>query len=241
MIGTNTTYYISIFVLVLTCLYAFAYAGISGLLFTAAVAMIVHSFVDSFELVAAAAVIGSMFYIHVLKRHMRERFQDTPAQVSARLGAIQNKKKEAFEPTGVYHPMTEGFEDVQPQADKDGASAQSSSAPTSATDKNQVNAEAVEKQELASATGTLFKNGQMPSEHEVGPKLDAGKTIMKAMEAFDSDTVSSMTTDTKDLLKTQKKLMEMLTQMRPVLADGKELLQTFSGMFGGSGMPFSLK
>ena len=27
----------------------------------------------------------------------------------------------------------------------------------------------------------------------------------------------------------------MLTQMRPVLADGKELLQTFSGMFGGQG------
>jgi hypothetical protein len=29
--------------------------------------------------------------------------------------------------------------------------------------------------------------------------------------------------------------MNMLTQMRPVLADGKELLQTFSGMFGGGG------
>jgi len=28
--------------------------------------------------------------------------------------------------------------------------------------------------------------------------------------------------------------MGMLQQMRPVLADGKELLQTFSGMFGGS-------
>jgi len=54
-----------------------------------------------------------------------------------------------------------------------------------------------------------------------------------------------MTTDTKKLLETQKQLMGMLTQMRPVLADGKELLQTFSGMFGnsnggGSGMPFKL-
>jgi len=28
--------------------------------------------------------------------------------------------------------------------------------------------------------------------------------------------------------------------MRPVLADGKELLQTFSGMFGGSGGAFKL-
>jgi hypothetical protein len=44
-----------------------------------------------------------------------------------------------------------------------------------------------------------------------------------------------MTTDTKQLLETQKSLMNMLTQMRPVLADGKELLQTFSGMFGSGG------
>jgi len=28
--------------------------------------------------------------------------------------------------------------------------------------------------------------------------------------------------------------------MRPVLADGKELLQTFSGMFGNSGGAFKL-
>ena len=30
--------------------------------------------------------------------------------------------------------------------------------------------------------------------------------------------------------------MGMLTQMRPVLADGKELLNTFSGMFGNGGL-----
>jgi hypothetical protein len=69
---------------------------------------------------------------------------------------------------------------------------------------------------------------------------------MKAMESFDSNTIGSMTDDTKKLLETQKSLMGMLTQMRPVLADGKELLQTFSGMFGGgsngngSGMQFKL-
>jgi hypothetical protein len=79
-----------------------------------------------------------------------------------------------------------------------------------------------------------------------GPKLDAGKTIMKAMESFDSNTIGAMTDDTKKLLETQKSLMGMLSQMRPVLADGKELLQTFSGMFGGgsngngSGMQFKL-
>ena len=74
----------------------------------------------------------------------------------------------------------------------------------------------------------------MPSENKDGPHLDAGKTIMQAMSNFDPKTISSMTDDTKKLLETQKGLMSMLNQMRPVLADGRELLQTFSGMFGGN-------
>lgn len=90
----------------------------------------------------------------------------------------------------------------------------------------------IEAEEFQSATNGLFKLGKMPSEHAEGPKLDAGKTLMKAMSSFDPSTISAMTTDTKKLLETQKGLMQMLTQMRPVLADGKELLQTFSGMFG---------
>jgi hypothetical protein len=99
-----------------------------------------------------------------------------------------------------------------------------------ANDKNKKN----QIDEFKSATGGLFKLGEMPSEHKDGPHLDAGKTIMQAMSTFDPKTISSMTDDTKKLLETQKGLMSMLNQMRPVLADGRELLQTFSGMFGGN-------
>jgi hypothetical protein len=102
---------------------------------------------------------------------------------------------------------------------------------------NNVDADASNKdiatEEFQSATNELFKLGKMPSEHKDGPMLDAGSTIMKAMSSFDPETTSKMTNDTKQLLETQKSLMGMLTQMRPILADGKELLQTFSGMFGG--------
>ena len=96
-------------------------------------------------------------------------------------------------------------------------------------------AQAVSTEEFKSATGGLFKLGEMPSEHKDGPHLDAGKTIMQSMASFDPNTISSMTSDTKKLLETQKSLMSMLNQMRPVLADGRELLSTFSGMFGGNG------
>lgn len=256
----STTQNVAFAVLVLACLYALAYTGITGLLFTAAVAMIAHSFLDCFELVTAITVLFILFYTFFLKKYLgiSEPFQNESKVIADRIQAIQ-KKAEPKEPAGVYHSSIEGFADVQSSTDHDGASSTSTSAPAKQADQvdskhadevtKAIKDTEIEKKELKSATGTLFKEGQLPSEHESGPKLDAGKTIMKAMESFDSDTIANMTSDTKNLVQTQKKLMEMLTQMQPVLKDGRELLQTFSGMFGGtasnngggSGMPFALK
>ena len=265
----QTTYFISVALLCITALYTLVYSGITGLLFCSAIGLIVAAFVNQPELIAAAVIIFSLFYMFFLKRYLKnfEPFTNQSDEIVSRVGSMTSKhpsnqgpSKSRKEPFGVYDPAIEGFQDVSPDAPKEGASSNSSSASTSQT-MNQVPSEQVkavtsalegksdeevEKEEAKSATGTLFKTGQMPSENIGGPKLDAGKTIMKAMESFDSNTIGAMTDDTKKLLETQKSLMGMLTQMRPVLADGKELLQTFSGMFGGgsngngSGMQFKL-
>ena len=266
----QTTYFISVALLCITALYTLVYSGITGLLFCSAIGLIVAAFVNQPELIAAAVIIFSLFYMFYLKRYLNnlEPFSNQSDEIVSRVGNMSSKfypskqdlSNSRKEPFGVYDPAIEGFQDVSPDASKEGASSSSSSASTSQTT-NQVPSEQVkavtsalegksdeemEKEETKSATGTLFKTGQMPSENTGGPKLDAGKTIMKAMESFDSNTIGSMTDDTKKLLETQKSLMGMLTQMRPVLADGKELLQTFSGMFGGgsngngSGMQFKL-
>lgn len=166
---------------------------------------------------------------------------------------VQELKNQRLEPMGVYEPSIEGFADVNSETPKDGTSSASSSASTKSTAENQVNEnkvnevttaingidkekkdkkEDVEVSEFQSATNELFKLGKLPSEHSEGPHLDPGKTLQKAMSALDPKTISSMTTDTKQLIETQKGLMSMLSQMRPVLADGKELLQTFTSMFG---------
>jgi hypothetical protein len=261
----QTTYFISVALLCITALYTLVYSGITGLLFCSAIGLIVAAFVNQPELIAAAVIIFSLFYMFFLKRYLKnfEPFTNQSDEIVSRVKSMSSKQAPSVsrkEPFGVYDPAIEGFQDVSPGASKEGASSNSSSASTSQT-MNQVPSEQVkavtsalegksdeevEKEEAKSATGTLFKTGQMPSENIGGPKLDAGKTIMKAMESFDSNTIGAMTDDTKKLLETQKSLMGMLTQMRPVLADGKELLQTFSGMFGGgsngngSGMQFKL-
>jgi len=261
------TCYVSWAILAITALYTLLYSGLTGVLFTGAVGLVVAAFLDSVELIVAITVIFALLYTMVLKRFLvrMEPFEDTPQKVIQRIASVQ-KKGRRNEPTGVYDASVEGFEDIQPQVQKEGAASDSSSAsaqranqvdpkqvsevtsatpppsaPASSASSASASASAspsesqIEKEEFQSATNELFKLGKMPSEHAEGPKLDVGQTVMKAMSSLDPNTISSMTTDTKKLLDTQKGLMSMLTQMRPVLADGKELLQTFTSMFGNGG------
>jgi len=226
-----------------------------------AVALFAAAFISQFELIVAITVMFVLFYTLFLKQYIKrfEPFQNQEIvnRIASMKGAVKGQHA-PHQPVGVYDPKVEGFQDVSPHVEKEGESQASSAAAASKTGHHQVDTEHVKKvthtiesdkekedEEFQSATNSLFKLGKMPSEHADGPKLDAGKTIMKAVGSFDPKTISAMTTDTKKLLDTQKGLMEMLTQMRPVLADGKELLQTFSGMFsngsgGGAGMPFKL-
>jgi len=221
--------------------------------------------VEPFELVVALTVLFALLYTSVLKKFLvrLEPFQDSSEVIRQRVASLgqptpssgkRGAKGKAKGPTGVYSAAAvEGFEDVQPDVPKEGASSDSSAAdanPDHQVDPKEVDAITsappkkngkkqpdIEKEEFQSATNELFKLGKMPSEHKEGPLLDAGQTVMKAMSSLDPNTISSMTADTKKLLETQKGLMSMLNQMRPVLANGRELLQTFSGMFGGGGSP----
>ena len=258
----DLTYMFSIVILCITGLYTLMYSGLTGILIASAVALIAAAFIEQFELVIAVTVIFALFYTLVLKRYLKKLEPFKNPEIIDRVAAITNKYKPAREPSGVYNKSVEGFADASPDVIKEGAPSESSASAAIKSGDNQVNPEQAsevtsaikkktdkdtETEEFKSATNELFKLGQMPSEHADGPKLDAGKTIMKAMSSLDPNTISAMTTDTKKLLETQKGLMSMLTEMRPVLADGKELLQTFSGMFGGAGnksggagMPFSL-
>ena len=162
-------------------------------------------------------------------------------------------------PAGVFNPSVEGFANVDGNPETEGYSSASSPAlkvglqdqvksadvvkaltekkKTEKIEKEEVkpNPESItKKEEFQSATGGLFKLGEMPSENKDGPHLDAGQTLVAAMKSLDPNTVSEMTSGTKQLLETQKNLMGMLKSMTPVLAEGRELLSTFSGMFGGA-------
>jgi hypothetical protein len=106
----------------------------------------------------------------------------------------------------------EGFEDIKKEKDK------SDSTPAPAMKKD--------------ALPQPFKLGEIPEQVKNGPHIDAGSTLMKAVKSLNPDQINAMTKDTQQLIETQKSLMGMLGTMKPMLNDGKQLMDTFQQMFG---------
>jgi hypothetical protein len=213
---------------------------------------------DRFEIVVAITIIFGLFYIYFLKGILRRYEPFDPAGgIPQRLANIDRKHVPSVvglkpEPRGVGSTFAEGFADAGNGEKKgDEATEKSATAPKLKEDEVKLPKELVhnvtsanEKKDdkdekvadgFQSASGALFKLGQMPSETKDGPWVDGGSTLLKAMDALKPEQISSMTEDTRQLIDTQKNLMSMLGQMKPVLADGKQLLDTFSKMFGGFG------
>jgi hypothetical protein len=113
---------------------------------------------------------------------------------------------------GIGAPLLEGFEDEK-KSEKKGKPA-----PT------------VKKEEMAMP----FKLGEIPSQVKNGPHIDAGSTLIKAIQGLNPEQINAMTKDTKQLIETQKSLMGMLGTMKPMMNDGKQLMETFQQMFGES-------
>jgi hypothetical protein len=68
------------------------------------------------------------------------------------------------------------------------------------------------------------------------PHVDVGTTILHAYRNLTPEQIGGMRRDTRELLELQKELMGSLSEMKPAIEQGAELLKTFSTFFGdGSG------
>jgi len=85
-------------------------------------------------------------------------------------------------------------------------------------------------------SASLFQLGKLPSESALGPHVDIASTMNNALSALQPEQMAAMTAESNSLVETQKNLMNMLQTMRPVLQDGRQLLDTFSGIFGNLGL-----
>jgi hypothetical protein len=79
----------------------------------------------------------------------------------------------------------------------------------------------------------LGKKYKLPSEtDDKGFHLDAGTTFMNAYKSLKPDQIAAMTKDTQELLDTQKQLMATLNTLKPLMQDGKDMMNTFQSYFG---------
>lgn len=80
----------------------------------------------------------------------------------------------------------------------------------------------------------LGKKYKGPGEDDDGEfHLDAGTTFLNAYKALKPDQVAAMTKDTQELMQTQKQLMSTLQTLKPLISDGKEMMDMFQSYFGG--------
>lgn len=79
----------------------------------------------------------------------------------------------------------------------------------------------------------LGKKYKMPTEAEDSEfHLDSGTTFMNAYKALKPDQVAAMTKDTQELMETQKQLMSTLHTLKPLITDGKQMMDMFQSYFG---------
>ena len=81
----------------------------------------------------------------------------------------------------------------------------------------------------------LGKKYKAPSEEDDKEfHLDAGTTFLNAYKSLKPDQVAAMTKDTQDLMQTQKQLMSTLSTLKPLIKDGKEMMNVFQSYFGSN-------
>jgi hypothetical protein len=123
-----------------------------------------------------------------------------PTEIASSLRAMKSRKNEGFlsqvtqnilrsgaPGLGMGGPLVEGFEDDA----KD--------------EKKNMKPAPVFKDEMAQP----FKLGEIPSQMKNGPLIDAGSTLIKAIQGLNPDQINAMTKDTQQLIETQKSLMEL--------------------------------
>jgi hypothetical protein len=244
---------ISIFLLVVFAFYAVTAISMGGFLFASAAGLITYGMKGSIEL-STAVVIFVGVLLNIITYHYNKKLlvtankniekftNQTDEQIVGRIARMKKGEKtiETFKNINNSN-MIEGFssestakagsadevDNGAPSADKKKEDVASESTPA-----KPIKTKEEKKEAFGGANDGLFKLGELPSEKKEGPHIDAGTTIMKALSSLKADDIKRMSVDTQNLLETQKSLLGMLSNMKPMLSEGQQLLQTFGTMFG---------
>jgi uncharacterized membrane protein len=81
---------------------------------------------------------------------------------------------------------------------------------------------------------TKDKDGALKADNVKEPYIDSGTTILHAFQKLKPEQVLQMREDTKELMETQKQLVDTLASLGPQIKQGADLMKSFQDMFGGN-------
>jgi hypothetical protein len=184
-----------------------------------------YGMTKSYEIGLIALLSVNFLYGLVLLSLKKAGFVDGPKEISGRIRGMLNP--------GVG--TIQGFADI---SGNDGMAPDTAPSTEVATAKSEPAPVPVKEEKKSNdgfqADNGLFKLGRLPTESKGGTYVDTGSTISNALKSLKPEQIKEMTRDTQQLLETQKNLMEMLKTFAPMISEGKEMMNTFNGMFGPS-------
>ena len=223
--------------------YSIVYLPVVQAIVSIAVAGIAYGYTEKYEVALVAALLANFFYPILtvpFRRGGAEGFTGTTSDgadvISKRISSLQGGKPAVRPCEGVKAEKfrgssIEGFEGGANEEEVAGY-IDGSGAKVDASGNEAFESEAIEQP-------GLFKLGQIPKDSKSGYHIDTGTTVMNALNALKPDQLKAMTTDTKQLIETQKSLMSMLQTIKPMMHEGRQMMDTFNDMFGQEGAPKS--
>lgn len=251
---------LSITIFAVSILYIYGNGQLATVGLAIGVALILFSITRAIEVSLIAGALAGLIAYHYSRRKA-EGFEDAVETEEEAEGAsneaeaeAEEKKKEGFEEA---EEEEEGFENDEPEEDTEEGFVGYANAPSYGSFDGQENESLLEgfanpkkaapKKRKAKAAPPnngeraeffqLGKKYKMPSETDDKEfHLDAGTTFLNAYKSMKPDQIAAMTKDTQELLQTQKQLMSTLSTLKPLIQDGKQMMDMFQGYFG-SGSP----
>ena len=181
--------------------------------------------------VLVSGVLGALVSLVALYYSRTPRVRVEGFQEEKEEEAFEDKEEEAFEDKE-EEPFEdkdeeEGFDDVPKEKKVRKAKAKAKRVAANPAPDNGDRAEFFK----------LGKKYKLPNEaDDEDYHLDAGTTFMNAYKSLKPDQIASMSKDTQELMQTQKQLMGTLATLKPLITDGKEMMEMFQGYFGKGGM-----
>jgi hypothetical protein len=125
--------------------------------------------------------------------------------------------------------------DADADTDTDVTDAANTAAVVAAASADAAAAAAAKAPTASAATPTGPVGGGTSDTETTAPQtnhVDNFSTFMETYKSLTPGQIETMTSDTKDLIKTQQSLMETVKSLAPVISQGREMMDTFKDYFG---------